>query len=484
MPPTAPAHHYDARAHQAYPQHHAPQPSIPDEEYAPPRRRVGGWIVALVLFAGVSVIGFVVAKQYFAHGPKPAATLAPLDPKAQQLLSDGERAFADGNLDVAKEDFDKASALADKDPRRLARRGTRRRGSRRRRVGSRCASRAAGEAQIRARKELDELSVKSSAAADAALAATPDDPPAVRSKIDALRIAGDLAQARALVTRMTSSSIATQAANRVRARGPRPRRGRDVHRPHSGHRPDCETRRAPRGTLGAMRAPLSCMRWRGQATRPEQGESSSGSSVSPGSTRSSQGSARARRSRDAGRRRRRATQAMRSRWRRCINALPGRGGGQGGGGGVRAGRSAHAQPASRRCAGARRLRKGQGALRTRARVEPDRLRGRLAGSRRPVITRSAISITPKTYFRRVPSTRTTRAVDAGDDRHGRHALGDRRPNRVRRRCTRTSSTAFPRDHGAREGQNPGERERRRGRGSHGDGKHDGEWRRHMRAIRN
>jgi tetratricopeptide (TPR) repeat protein len=170
---------------------------------------VGGWIVALVLLGGASVLGFVVAKPYLMHGTKPSASLAPLDPKAQQLLSDGERAFTQGNLDVAKEDFDKASVLADKDPRVLldvaqvaearADVGW---------LGARLAT--VGEAQTRARKELDELSVRSSAAADAALAATPDDPAAVRSKIDALRIAGDLAQARALVAKMTTSSLAGQ----------------------------------------------------------------------------------------------------------------------------------------------------------------------------------------------------------------------------------------------------------------------------------
>ncbi len=202
-PPTAPVQHQHNDSF--LPRH----PSIPEESYAPPRRRVGGWIVALVLLGGASVLGFVVAKPYLTHGTKPVASLAPLDPKAQQLLSDGERAFADGNLDIAKEDFDKASVLADKDPRVLldvahvaearADVGW---------LGARLA--AGGEAQTRARKELDELSVKSSAAADAALAATPDDPAAVRSKIDALRIAGDLAQARALVAKMTTSSIATQ----------------------------------------------------------------------------------------------------------------------------------------------------------------------------------------------------------------------------------------------------------------------------------
>ncbi len=201
-PPTAPAR---ARVDSYYPAH----PSIPDETYEPPRRRVGGWIVAVVLLGGVSVLGFVVAKPYLMHGAKPAASLAPLDPKAQELVSAGEGAFQGGDLDGAKEDFDKASALAEKDPRVLL--DLARVAEARADVawlGERIA--AQGEAHTIARKELDELSVKSSASADAALAAAKDDPAAVRSKIDALRIAGDLAQARALVPKIVTSSIGSQ----------------------------------------------------------------------------------------------------------------------------------------------------------------------------------------------------------------------------------------------------------------------------------
>jgi predicted Zn finger-like uncharacterized protein len=198
-PPTVP--------HRSY---HPAQPSIPpDDTYAQPRRRVGGWVVALVLVAGVSVIGFLVVKSRFLHGPAPAASLAPLDPKAQKLLSDGEHAFADGDLDAAKEDFDKASVLADKDPRVLL--DVARVDEARADVAWLAERIAAdGEAHTRARKDLDELSVKSSAAADAALGVAKDDPAAVRSKIDALRIAGDLAQARALVPKMQTSAISSQ----------------------------------------------------------------------------------------------------------------------------------------------------------------------------------------------------------------------------------------------------------------------------------
>src|SRR5262249_8242899 len=90
----------------------------PSEVYGPPRRRkVGGWIVALVLLAGAGVVGVLVVKPYLS---KPAASSQQaLDPRAQQLLNDGEKALADGNLDAAKENFDKASVIAEKDPRVL-----------------------------------------------------------------------------------------------------------------------------------------------------------------------------------------------------------------------------------------------------------------------------------------------------------------------------------------------------------------------------
>lgn len=199
-PPTAP------RRQDSY---HPMQPSIPDEPYAPPRRRVGGWVVALVLLGGVSVLGFVVAKPYLMHGAKPAASLAPLDPRAQQLLTDGEHAFTDGNLDAAKTDFDKASGIADKDPRVLL--DVARVDAARADVAWLAERLAApGEAHTHARKDLDELSVRASASADAALAVAKDDPAELRAKIDALRIAGDLAQARALVAKMQTSSIASQ----------------------------------------------------------------------------------------------------------------------------------------------------------------------------------------------------------------------------------------------------------------------------------
>ena len=187
-----------------------PRPSLADALAPPARRPMGGWIVAAVLFLGVCVLGFFVAKPYLVPGtPKAAASLAPLDPRAQKLLDDGERAFSDGDLDGAKENFDKASMLADKDPRVLL--DIARVANARADVAwlkARLLPTDSGEPLALARKDLDDLAAKSRMAADASLTSAPDDPSAMRAKMDALRITGDLPGARALVP--PTSSIASQ----------------------------------------------------------------------------------------------------------------------------------------------------------------------------------------------------------------------------------------------------------------------------------
>ncbi len=180
--------------------------SLAEEVYAPPRRRMGGWIVAAVLLVGVGIIGAVVGKPYLMSGQKPSSSaLSPLDPKAQQFLSDGERAMLDGDLDLAKENFDKASVLVDRDPRVLVD------------VAKLNVTLAdvpwlqmklqdAGELQRATKQRLDEATPKAKKAADEAYGASPDDPASVRVKIDSLRIEGNLSDGRALVARIAGGA--------------------------------------------------------------------------------------------------------------------------------------------------------------------------------------------------------------------------------------------------------------------------------------
>jgi predicted Zn finger-like uncharacterized protein len=174
---------------------------------APQRRRVGGWIVAVILLLGVGLIGYRVGMPYLGSVTKGSASASMLDPRAIRFLTEGEHAIEDGNLELAKEDFDKASALGEKDPRVLldvARLATVRADIPWLKL--RLLSESA-EDEVRATKlELQNLSPGMRKAADEAAALAPEDPAAVRVRVDAMRIAGEVALARSSLSKAGTSS--------------------------------------------------------------------------------------------------------------------------------------------------------------------------------------------------------------------------------------------------------------------------------------
>jgi len=179
-------------------------PPSGDEGYdIPGRRRVGGWVVAFVLLLAVGVVGWVVAKPYLIA--RNASGAPQLDTRARTFLGEGEKAMADGDLETAQQSFDKASALAERDPRVLL-------------DEARVAAAKAdvpwlklrllppdATAEVRTTKaQLDERLARARRSADEALATAPDDPAAARAKIDALRLADDRDAARTYVSRVTA----------------------------------------------------------------------------------------------------------------------------------------------------------------------------------------------------------------------------------------------------------------------------------------
>lgn len=171
------------------------------------RRPVGGYLVALVLVLGAGVVGAYYARDHLARLTTPREPAPVVDPRVATFLASGEQALAEGNLEFAKESFDKASALSERDARVLL--DVARLAAARADVlwlkSRLLPSDAADEHRI-ARDGLAELAQSSRNAADAALAVAPADPAALRAKIDALRISGDREGARALVGKLNASS--------------------------------------------------------------------------------------------------------------------------------------------------------------------------------------------------------------------------------------------------------------------------------------
>jgi tetratricopeptide (TPR) repeat protein len=169
------------------------------------RSRALRWVVLLVVLGAMGVAGATVGRKYLASAMRPTAAVPGNEARVDKLLEDGNRALNEGDLETAKESFDKASALAERDPRvlvDLARLDTARADTDWLKVrllpGDHPDVLAAGKRQ--AQQSAD----RALRAADRAAEVAPDDPKVARVKIDALRISGNLVGARALVVRVAA----------------------------------------------------------------------------------------------------------------------------------------------------------------------------------------------------------------------------------------------------------------------------------------
>jgi tetratricopeptide (TPR) repeat protein len=171
-------------------------------EHRPPavsQRRAGAarWIVGLVVAGMAALTLATVGKRLLVSAPAPKGGEA--DARIATLLADGEKALEGGDLESAKERFDKASVLAERDPRAAAD------------LARLAAARADVEwlrvrlypegdpDQIAAKRDLADAAQRARKAADQAAEIAPADAAVIRSRIDALRFAGDLDGARKLV---------------------------------------------------------------------------------------------------------------------------------------------------------------------------------------------------------------------------------------------------------------------------------------------
>jgi tetratricopeptide (TPR) repeat protein len=187
-----------------------------EDYYEPPRRSgVGKVIVAIVVVAATGLLGWAGEKRFhFTELVTQRGRAAPqADPRGAPWVDEGERALAAGDLGAAQAALDKASVLIERDPRLLLDLA---------RVAAakadvpwlelRLLSPDSADAIRVARAELVESAAAASRLAQEALAVKPDDPQAFRAKIDALRLAGDVDGARALVAAIMGQSTQPETA--------------------------------------------------------------------------------------------------------------------------------------------------------------------------------------------------------------------------------------------------------------------------------
>ncbi|HEY5145549.1 MAG TPA: tetratricopeptide repeat protein [Polyangiaceae bacterium] len=189
-------------------------PPWQEDVYLPPRRRrMGAWIVVILLSLSLGLVGWAGEKRFHVvalvkqrlSGQRAVDAVA--DPRAESFVAEGERAFSEGRLEVAQGDFDKASVLTDHDPRVLL-------------DVARIAAAKADVPWLKLRLlppgatdegrltklQLDEQVAAARQTADDALAVAPHDPDALRAKLDALRLAGDVDGARGYVVAVFSQA--------------------------------------------------------------------------------------------------------------------------------------------------------------------------------------------------------------------------------------------------------------------------------------
>ncbi|MEO7328585.1 MAG: zinc-ribbon domain-containing protein, partial [Minicystis sp.] len=170
---------------------------------APPRRTgAARWIVGFVLVGMFALASVTLGRRFLA--PAPAMSGAG-DERIGPLLREGEKILLDGDLEAAQEHFVKASAFGENDPKVLA-------------DLARLAAVRADISWLRvrvlpesdpdlgtAKRELEQSAERLQKAAGRAVVAAPNEPAAVRARIDALRVAGDLTGARKLVSGISTS---------------------------------------------------------------------------------------------------------------------------------------------------------------------------------------------------------------------------------------------------------------------------------------
>ena len=173
-----------------------------------PRSSALRWVVGLVIASGLAFVGGTLGVRYVRQlSPSQAGTATAQDDRVKKLLQQGDDDLSRGDFESAKEQFDKASALAEGHPAILS--------ALARLEAARAdlhwlalkATDAADTGAVAAEKSaLQRRLVRVQKAAEDAASISPNDPAVLRARIDALRLEGDVGRARSLVGMLTADT--------------------------------------------------------------------------------------------------------------------------------------------------------------------------------------------------------------------------------------------------------------------------------------
>ncbi len=163
------------------------------------RRQTSRWIVGLVLVGGLVLASATIGRDYLTQSRGKAGARQE-DARVLGFVSAGDRALADGDFEGAKEQYDKASALAEQDASVLVAQA-RLEAARADIVWLklRLLDPKADEVIQTTHQELAGRVRRALATAAAAEAVAPEDASVIRARVDALRLQGEIQKARAHV---------------------------------------------------------------------------------------------------------------------------------------------------------------------------------------------------------------------------------------------------------------------------------------------
>ncbi|HEY0469664.1 MAG TPA: zinc-ribbon domain-containing protein, partial [Polyangiaceae bacterium] len=172
-----------------------PRDSRPEDDHARVAR--SRWIAGVVVVGVLGLLGATVGRRFIAQLIGAATVKTTSDARVAKFLSEGARLADENDFEGAKEEFDKAAALAEKDPAVLT-------------ALARLETLRADVSWLKLRiidpsstdlvqatyRELGRRVGKARIAVDRAFAVSPEDPAVLRARVDALRLNGEADKAR------------------------------------------------------------------------------------------------------------------------------------------------------------------------------------------------------------------------------------------------------------------------------------------------